>query len=221
MTQIDNSCYARFRHDSSWTLAALARRSKLKLPPGGHRRALETPGRPAQENSPSGSASSRLWSPTTNAASSASPRRWPSALPRLEVTTDELLRPNGSKSLRLKPSLRVLRRMEKIQDLPPRRQYFVLKALDALLDSNATKRRHRAKESCGKLREDFFFSCCFFNFQEVNRERPTWGGVSPGAKRRSDGRYRAHGGNCRLDRRLRSHWAVRNGCCSIFRNFSA
>jgi hypothetical protein len=55
----------------------------------------------------------------------------------LEVTTDELLRPNGSKPLRRKPSRRVLRRMERIQDLPPRRQYFVLKALDALLSSSA------------------------------------------------------------------------------------
>jgi transcriptional regulator with XRE-family HTH domain len=55
----------------------------------------------------------------------------------LEVTTDELLRPNGSKPLRRKPSRRVLRRMEKIQELPPRRQYFVLKALDALLSSSA------------------------------------------------------------------------------------
>lgn len=54
----------------------------------------------------------------------------------LEVTTDELLRPNGSKRLRRKPSRRVLRRMEKIQELPPRRQYFVLKALDALLSSS-------------------------------------------------------------------------------------
>jgi len=55
----------------------------------------------------------------------------------LEVSTDELLRPNGSKPLRRKPSRRVLRRMEKIQELPPRRQYFVLKALDALLSSSA------------------------------------------------------------------------------------
>jgi hypothetical protein len=54
----------------------------------------------------------------------------------LEVTTDELLRSNGLKPLRRKPSRRVLRRMERIQDLPPRRRYFVLKALDALLSSS-------------------------------------------------------------------------------------
>jgi hypothetical protein len=59
------------------------------------------------------------------------------SLTALEVTTDELLRSNGSKPLRRKPSRRVLRRMERIQDLPPRRQYFVLKALDALLSSSA------------------------------------------------------------------------------------
>jgi transcriptional regulator with XRE-family HTH domain len=57
----------------------------------------------------------------------------------LEVSTEDLLRPNDSKPLRRKPSRRVLRRMERIQELPPRRQYFVLKALDALLGSSATK----------------------------------------------------------------------------------
>jgi transcriptional regulator with XRE-family HTH domain len=56
----------------------------------------------------------------------------------LETSTDELLQPIGSQSpLRRKPSLRVQRRVEKIEKLPPRRQYFVLKALDALLSSPA------------------------------------------------------------------------------------
>jgi len=56
----------------------------------------------------------------------------------LEVATDELLQPKELRSpLRRKPSLRVQRRVEKIQELPPRRQYFVLKALDALLSSSA------------------------------------------------------------------------------------
>lgn len=55
----------------------------------------------------------------------------------LEISTEDLLRPNGSKPLRHKPSRRVLRRMEKIEALPPRRQYFVLKALDALLSGTA------------------------------------------------------------------------------------
>jgi hypothetical protein len=58
----------------------------------------------------------------------------------LETTTDDLLQAKESRSpLRHKPSLRVQRRMEKIQQLPLRRQYFVLKALDALLGSSATK----------------------------------------------------------------------------------
>jgi len=55
----------------------------------------------------------------------------------LEISTEDLLRRNGSKPLRRKPSRRVLRRMEKIEALPPRRQYFVLKALDALLSGTA------------------------------------------------------------------------------------
>jgi transcriptional regulator with XRE-family HTH domain len=56
----------------------------------------------------------------------------------LEISTDELLQPKESRSpLRRKPSLRVQRRVERIQELPPRRQYFVLKALDALLSSSA------------------------------------------------------------------------------------
>ena len=42
----------------------------------------------------------------------------------LEVTTDELLRPNGSKPLHRKPSRRVLRRMEKIQGTPATQTVF-------------------------------------------------------------------------------------------------
>src|SRR5271157_1446964 len=56
----------------------------------------------------------------------------------LETSTDELLQPKEAQSpLRRKPSLRVQRRVEKIEKLPPRKQYFVLKALDALLSSSA------------------------------------------------------------------------------------
>jgi hypothetical protein len=56
----------------------------------------------------------------------------------LEISTDELLQAKESRSpLRHKPSLRVQRRVEKIQELPLRRQYFVLKALDALLSTSA------------------------------------------------------------------------------------
>jgi hypothetical protein len=91
----------------------------------------------------------------------------PSTNQPLEVTTDELLRSNGSKPLRRKPSRRVLRRMERIQDLPPRRQYFVLKALDALLSSSA-KLNSGADEQNALT---FFPLAALFYFQQVNGER--------------------------------------------------
>jgi transcriptional regulator with XRE-family HTH domain len=52
----------------------------------------------------------------------------------LDVTTDELLhptkaRPNGTN----KPSLKVLRRMQQIERLPPNRQALVLKTIDAFV----------------------------------------------------------------------------------------
>jgi transcriptional regulator with XRE-family HTH domain len=51
----------------------------------------------------------------------------------LEVTTDELLQPHGRKSLRRKPSLRVQRRMERIEKLPPHQQNHLLKTIDGFL----------------------------------------------------------------------------------------
>ena len=52
----------------------------------------------------------------------------------LETTTDELLQPNGARSpLRRKPSLRVQRRMEKIEKLPPHQQNYLLKTIDGFL----------------------------------------------------------------------------------------
>jgi len=52
----------------------------------------------------------------------------------LEVATDELLRPNGRKPpLRRKPSLRVQRRVEKIEKLPPHQQNYLLKTIDGFL----------------------------------------------------------------------------------------
>jgi transcriptional regulator with XRE-family HTH domain len=52
----------------------------------------------------------------------------------LEVATDELLQPKGSRSpLRRKPSLRVQRRMEKIEKLPPHQQNYLLKTIDGFL----------------------------------------------------------------------------------------
>lgn len=51
----------------------------------------------------------------------------------LDITTDELLRPQPKKSPRKKPSLKIVRRMEEIEKLPPRQQAFVLSALDSIL----------------------------------------------------------------------------------------
>jgi transcriptional regulator with XRE-family HTH domain len=52
----------------------------------------------------------------------------------LEVATDELLRSNGRKApLRPKPSLRLQRRMEKIEKLPPHQQNYLLKTIDGFL----------------------------------------------------------------------------------------
>lgn len=52
----------------------------------------------------------------------------------LEITADELLRPKDSQhTLRRKPSLRVQRRMEKIEKLPPHQQNYLLKTIDGFL----------------------------------------------------------------------------------------
>ena len=56
----------------------------------------------------------------------------------LAVSTDDLLYPKArNKSAARKPSLKVVRRMEEIEKLPPRRQAFVLTALDSILRSEA------------------------------------------------------------------------------------
>jgi transcriptional regulator with XRE-family HTH domain len=52
----------------------------------------------------------------------------------LETTTDELLRPEASRApLRRKSSLRLQRRMEKIEKLPPHQQNYLLKTIDGFL----------------------------------------------------------------------------------------
>jgi transcriptional regulator with XRE-family HTH domain len=52
----------------------------------------------------------------------------------LEVTADELLQSNKRKhTLRSKPSLRVLRRLEKIEKLPLHQQSTLLKTIDTFL----------------------------------------------------------------------------------------
>jgi transcriptional regulator with XRE-family HTH domain len=52
----------------------------------------------------------------------------------LEITTDELLQPSAAQTpLRRKPSLRVLRRLEKIERLPAHQQNTLLKTIDGFL----------------------------------------------------------------------------------------
>jgi len=52
----------------------------------------------------------------------------------LETTTDELLKPAASRlPLRRKPSLRLQRRMEKIEKLPAHQQNYLLKTIDGFL----------------------------------------------------------------------------------------
>jgi transcriptional regulator with XRE-family HTH domain len=56
----------------------------------------------------------------------------------LSVSTDELLHPKAAKKRNgRKPSLKVMRRMEEIEKLPPRQQAFVLSALDSILRGEA------------------------------------------------------------------------------------
>jgi hypothetical protein len=55
-----------------------------------------------------------------------------------ETSTDELLKPKAkNNSAAKKPSLRMMRRIEEIEKLPPRRQAFVLTALDSILRGEA------------------------------------------------------------------------------------
>jgi len=50
----------------------------------------------------------------------------------MDVTTDELLHPKSKKKTK-RPSLKIMRRMEEIEKLPPRQQTIVLSALDSIL----------------------------------------------------------------------------------------
>jgi transcriptional regulator with XRE-family HTH domain len=51
----------------------------------------------------------------------------------LDISTDDLLHPKEKNKNLRKPSLKVMRRMEQIESLPPRKQSFVLSALDSIL----------------------------------------------------------------------------------------
>jgi transcriptional regulator with XRE-family HTH domain len=57
----------------------------------------------------------------------------------LEVSTDELLHPKIKKKSTTKPSLKVMRRMEQIEQLPENKQSFILTALDSLLRGAAAR----------------------------------------------------------------------------------
>jgi transcriptional regulator with XRE-family HTH domain len=57
----------------------------------------------------------------------------------LGVSTDELLHPKAAKKKSKKPSLKVMRRMEEIEKLPPRQQTLVLSALDSILRGAAAR----------------------------------------------------------------------------------
>ena len=54
----------------------------------------------------------------------------------LDISTDELLHPNAAKKKSMKkPSLKVMRRMEQIEKLPPAAQIAVLRTIDAFVRS--------------------------------------------------------------------------------------
>lgn len=57
----------------------------------------------------------------------------------LDITTDELLQPKAAQiALRHKPSLRVLRRLERIERLPQHQQNTLLKTIDGFLKGVAS-----------------------------------------------------------------------------------
>ena len=57
----------------------------------------------------------------------------------MEVSTDELLHPKIRKKSTAQPSLKVMRRMEQIEQLPENKQSFILTALDSLLRGAAAR----------------------------------------------------------------------------------
>jgi len=51
----------------------------------------------------------------------------------LDVSTDDLLHPKTAKKKAKKPSLKIARRMEQLEQLPENKQSFILSALDSML----------------------------------------------------------------------------------------
>lgn len=60
----------------------------------------------------------------------------------LEVSTDDLLQPAGPPAAR-KPSRKVLRRLERIEELPERQQLTLLRTIDTFLENAAMKSSRR------------------------------------------------------------------------------
>ena len=60
----------------------------------------------------------------------------------LEVSTDDLLQPGGPRTAR-KPSRKVLRRLERIEELPARQQTTLLRTIDTFLENAALKSARR------------------------------------------------------------------------------
>ena len=60
----------------------------------------------------------------------------------LEVSTDYLLQPGGTRTAR-KPSRKVLRRLERIEELPARQQTTLLRTIDTFLENAALKSARR------------------------------------------------------------------------------
>jgi transcriptional regulator with XRE-family HTH domain len=57
----------------------------------------------------------------------------------LEISVDNLLRPKSTPTISKQPSRKVLRRLEKIEKLPPTQQSVLLKTIDIFLENAALK----------------------------------------------------------------------------------
>ena len=62
----------------------------------------------------------------------------------LDVSLDELLHPNAANAPARKPSRKVLRRLERIEELPPTQQITLLRTIDTFLEVAALKTARRA-----------------------------------------------------------------------------
>ena len=63
----------------------------------------------------------------------------------LDVTLDEMLHPNAAMSSTRKPSRKLLRRLERIEELPPTQQTTLLRTIDTFLEIAALKTARRAE----------------------------------------------------------------------------